>query len=76
MPNQPVVSGLEFVRVLEGLGYEFLHYRGSHAVLANQAKRRKMSVPCHGNRPLPKGMLASLLRAAGITADQLRDLLD
>ena len=76
MPKQPVVSGPEFVRVLEGIGYEFLRWRGSHSIMVNQRTHQKISVPCHGSRPLTTGLLAALLREAGITADELRDLLD
>jgi predicted RNA binding protein YcfA (HicA-like mRNA interferase family) len=44
--------------------------------MVNQRTHQKISVPCHGSRPLTTGLLAALLREAGITADELRDLLD
>ena len=76
MPKQPVVSGREFVRVLEKLGYEFIRQRGSHHIMVNRREGRTIPVPCHANRPLTKYTLAALMREAGITADELRGLLD
>jgi predicted RNA binding protein YcfA (HicA-like mRNA interferase family) len=70
------VSGREFVRVLEKLGYEFVRQRSSHTVRASRRQRKKIPVPCYGNRPLTKGTLAALMREAGITAEELRALLD
>jgi len=67
----PRASGAEVVRALEKDGFEVVGTRGSHC------KMRKNSavviVPLHRN--LATGTMASILRQAGMSADQLRALL-
>ncbi|HEY1920229.1 MAG TPA: type II toxin-antitoxin system HicA family toxin [Streptosporangiaceae bacterium] len=55
-------------------GKEIERVSGSHHVMRHPSGHH-VSVPVHGNRPLPAGTLASICRAAGLTASQLRDLL-
>jgi predicted RNA binding protein YcfA (HicA-like mRNA interferase family) len=69
----PVVSGKRIVRALEKVGFEVVSTRGSHCKLRHLSPRRIVIVPLHDEvRP---GTLASILRQAGLTADELRDLL-
>jgi predicted RNA binding protein YcfA (HicA-like mRNA interferase family) len=71
-PRQlPVVSGKRVVRALEKAGFEVVSTRGSHCKLRHMAPPR--IVPLHDEvRP---ATLTSILRQAGLTADELRDLL-
>jgi predicted RNA binding protein YcfA (HicA-like mRNA interferase family) len=67
----PVVSGARVVRALEKDGFDVIGTKGSHC----KARRGSQTVivPLHDEvRP---GTLASILRAADITAEQLRELL-
>jgi predicted RNA binding protein YcfA (HicA-like mRNA interferase family) len=67
----PIVSGARVVRALEKDGFDVIGTRGSHCKLRRGP--RTVIVPLHDEvRP---GTLASILRAAGISADQLRELL-
>jgi predicted RNA binding protein YcfA (HicA-like mRNA interferase family) len=67
----PAVSGARVVRALEKDGFEVTGTKGSHCKLRRGS--RTVIVPLHEEvRP---GTLASILRAAGITAERLRDLL-
>lgn len=69
----PVVSGKRIVRALEKAGFEVVGTRGSHCKLRQVSLPRIVIVPLHDEiRP---GTLASILRQAGMTVDQLRDLL-
>ena len=65
MPKLPLLSGAEVVRLLQRLGFELIRQKGSHAIL------RKGStgcvVPMH--KEVKTGTLASILRQAGVTAD-------
>jgi len=76
LPKQPAVSGRELIKVLEQLRYEFLRQRGSHVTLVNREARKTVAVPVHGNKPLPPGTLAAILRQAGISNDELREMLN
>jgi predicted RNA binding protein YcfA (HicA-like mRNA interferase family) len=73
-PRQlPVVSGKRIVRALEKAGFEVVSTRGSHCKLRHVSPPRIVIVPLHDEvRP---GTLASVLRQAGMTVGQLRDLL-
>ena len=73
-PRQlPVVSGKRIVRALEKVGFEVVSTRGSHCKLRQLSPPRIVIVPLHDEvRP---GTLASILRQAGLTVDELRDLL-
>ena len=74
-PRQlPVVSGKRIVRALEKAGFEVVSTRGSHCKLRHVSPLRIVIVPLHDEvRP---GTLASILRQAGMTVDELRALLE
>lgn len=75
MPRLPVVSGEETVRTLCRAGFVFSRQSGSHVVLFHAESARSVSVPVHSGRDLPRGTLRKILRTAGLTAAQFRDLL-
>lgn len=72
-PRQPVVSGASLIRALEGDGWTAVRQRGSHVRLKKQGRRNALVVPLH--RELRKGTLAGILRDAGLTVDELRELM-
>jgi predicted RNA binding protein YcfA (HicA-like mRNA interferase family) len=59
----PQISGREVIRALESAGFAHTSTKGSHAKLR------------HPDRSLVRGTLGSILRQAGLTAAQLRELL-
>ncbi len=65
MPELPVVSGAEVVRVLEHLGFHVVRQRGSHVMLRNGVAR--CVVPLH--RELKRGTLGGVLRQAEVHPD-------
>jgi predicted RNA binding protein YcfA (HicA-like mRNA interferase family) len=67
----PVVSGPKVVRALEKDGFEVVGARGSHCKLRRDD--RTVIVPLHDE--IAAGTLASILRAAGLTPEHLRELL-
>jgi len=69
----PVVTGRQVVRALERLGFVALRQRGSHLVLGKGDRR--VVVPLHTGDDLKPGTLGTILKNAGITADELRALL-
>ena len=60
------VSGAEAVRILRRLGFTAVRQRGSHVRMTNGG--RNVTVPAHGS--IAPGTLQSILRQAGITAEQ------
>jgi len=67
----PVVSGARLVRALEKDGFEVVGTKGSHCKL--RRGDRTVIVPLHDE--IATGTLASVLRATGVTAERLRELL-
>ena len=61
------------IRALESIGFSHARTRGSHAVYRNQ-EGQAVVVPQHG--VVKRGTLASILRQAGLTADEFLKLLD
>lgn len=61
MPRLPVAKARDFIRFLETLGFQRLRQRGSHLRL-RASDGRMTTVPVHGNRPLPKGLLRAIVK--------------
>ena len=71
-PALPQLSGAEAVRALGRAGFEQVSQRGSH-VKVRHPDGRMAIVPLH--RELAPGTLRSILRQAGLSTDQVRELL-
>jgi predicted RNA binding protein YcfA (HicA-like mRNA interferase family) len=69
------VSGKAIVAALQKAGWTRQKSGGGSHVKLTRPGRRPVVVPVHGNRPLPPGTLNNILRQAGLTADDLKDLL-
>jgi predicted RNA binding protein YcfA (HicA-like mRNA interferase family) len=68
----PAISGDEFVKAVNHIGYTWDHTEGSHMILLNPNGRR-LAVPRH--RELGPGLLRKLIRDAGLTRDRFIELL-
>ena len=66
-------SGREVIKALHRIGFVVDHQRGSHVFLHNLDKNISVVVPDH--KELKKGTLNSILKKAGITVEQLRELI-
>jgi predicted RNA binding protein YcfA (HicA-like mRNA interferase family) len=70
----PVVSGREVVKALSKIGYTLDRERGSHMILRqNSTPFRRLTVPDH--KEIAKGTLRAIIREAGLTVDQFKELL-
>jgi len=66
-------SGREVIKALHRMGFVVDHQRGSHVFLHNLEKNISVVVPDH--KELKKGTLSSILKKAGITVEQLKELI-
>ena len=73
MARLPRVSGRQAVRAFERAGYEVRRQRGSHIALGKTGSPVTLSVPNH--REVATGTLRALIRKAGLTVDEFRELL-
>jgi len=67
------VSGREFCKILEKLGFVKIYGKGSH-VRFKHADGRRTVVPVHGNEELGRGLLKMILNQVGLSRDEYRDL--
>ena len=65
-------SGKEVVKALRRTGYVVDHQRGSHIFLYNLEKSISLVVPLH--KELKKGTLHAILKRAGLSLDDLKEL--
>lgn len=66
-------SGKDVVKALRRIGFVVDHQKGSHIFLHNLEKNISVIVPNHNEIKI--GTLHSILKKAGITIDELKDLL-
>jgi predicted RNA binding protein YcfA (HicA-like mRNA interferase family) len=55
------ISGKDFIRFLESIGFEIIRIKGSHYRLKH-TDGRLTTIPVHGNDDLPKGLLRKIIR--------------
>jgi len=70
----PVISGQELCKALKKIGYSIDHQTGSHIILRNETTpHRRLTVPNH--KEIAKGTLRAILRQAGLTVEELKELI-
>ena len=75
MTKVPSLSFDLLISALEREGWTVIRQRGSHIRLQKISSDgiRKMTVPAH--RPIKRSTLSHLIKQAGLTVDELNDLL-
>ena len=68
MPQLPVLSGQEVVRVFESFGWVVARQRSSHVILTKEGENVTLSVPNH--KEVARGTLRSLIRSANLTVEE------
>lgn len=72
----PAVNGKQVIRALGRAGFVVNRTSGSHHMLAHRSDpARIVIVPMHGSHDIKTGTLRSILKQAGITIEQFKDLL-
>jgi predicted RNA binding protein YcfA (HicA-like mRNA interferase family) len=65
------ISGKQFARLLESLGWKLVRVTGSHHVYMKPGIPARISVPIHANEDLKVGLLRHFMKVAGINENQL-----
>jgi len=71
----PRVTGKDALRALHRAGFEQVRVHGSHHYLLHRSRDVLVTVPVHAGKTLAPKTLQSILKQAGITADELTGLL-
>lgn len=67
------LSGPDLVKVLQSVGFVVQRQRGSHIILRRESPHARVVVPNH--KILRVGTLRTILREAGLSTEQLVNLL-
>lgn len=71
----PVISGKDFIKLLEKLGFAVVRINGSHHRMKHP-DGRVTTIPVHKNDPLPNGLLRKIIREdLQMDVDQIRSML-
>ena len=73
MPELPSLTPKKIITILESRGFALDRVKGSHHIYYHPETKRRVVVPLH-KKDLPKGTLFEILKQAGISKDELRDL--
>ena len=65
-------SGKDFVKALRRKGFVVDHQRGGHIFMHNLEKNISVIIPLH--KEIKKGTLNNIIKKAGLTIDELKDL--
>ena len=72
MPRLPRVSGRQAVSAFEKAGFQVRRQRGSHVIMTKRNSPETLSIP--GHRQLKPGTLRALIRKAGLSVEEFREL--
>ena len=75
MPRLPTITAKKFIKAIKKSGFEFHRIVGSHHIYVNPSTRQTISIPMHAGRDLGRGLVKSLLKQAGISETEFRQLL-
>lgn len=70
----PSLRPAQLVRVLEKAGWHSKRQTGSHIIMVNEELRKAIPVPMH-NKDLKTGTMHGIIKRAGLTIDEVRNLL-
>lgn len=73
MPKLPAISGREFIRAVEKVGFHFKRQEGSHVILRRDDPFAQLVVRLH--KELDRGTLRATIRQAGLSVDEFVNLL-
>ncbi|MGB7590167.1 MAG: type II toxin-antitoxin system HicA family toxin [Terriglobia bacterium] len=70
-PRFPALSAKGITRVLKRNGFVLAGQKGSHQKWRH-ANGRQVIVAVHGNKPIPRGTLKSIIEGSGLDVDDFR----
>lgn len=70
MSKLPSTTSADLLRIVKKLGFVEQRQKGSHLHLKRIADNKRITIPIHGGRDIPKGTLAAILKDAGISSDE------
>lgn len=76
MKNLPALTAKKVIKALKKAGFIEDRQKGSHLILINSAKNKRVVVPIHSGKTIKKPLLQSIIENdAGLTIDEFLKLL-
>lgn len=75
MPKLLSLSPQKVITILEKKGFLLKRVTGSHYIFAHPETKRRVTVPFHSSQDIARGTLIQILEDAGISREELQDLL-
>ena len=75
MPKFPALSAKDLIKALQQVGFCEHHQKGSHKVFKRDSDRRRIVIPFHGGKIIPRKTLKAILIDAEISMEKLNELL-
>ena len=60
------LSGPALAKRVERRGWTLLRVSGSHHIYGKDGETARLSIPCHGTKPLKAGLQRHLMKIAGL----------
>ena len=73
MPKLPSLTPKVIIKILEKKGFKLDRVKGSHHIYFNAELKKRAVIPVH-KKDLPKGTMLEILRQAGISKEELKEL--
>lgn len=70
----PIMAARAVMQKLLRAGFTYIGTKGSHYYFKHQAKGLMTSVPKHGGKDIGRGLLAQIIKQAGLTVKEFIDL--
>jgi len=70
----PTLKAGEIIRVLERAGFCIDHVQGSHYQMYHPLNQRRVTVPYHGNRDIPRQVLQFIIKQSGLSREEFLSL--
>ncbi|OGU84856.1 MAG: hypothetical protein A2W11_12160 [Ignavibacteria bacterium RBG_16_35_7] len=70
MSKLPTVTSADLIRIVKKFGFIEQRQKGSHLHLKRETDNKRITIPVHKGRDIPKGTLAAILRDAGISSEE------
>ena len=75
MPKFPALTAKDLIKVLQRCGFNEHHQKGSHKVFKRDSDYRRVVVPFHSGKIIPRKTLKAILIDADINLEKLNELL-
>ncbi|MDD1749844.1 MAG: type II toxin-antitoxin system HicA family toxin [Methanothrix sp.] len=75
MPKLPTLSPQKVIAIIVKKGFVLKRVTGSHYIYAHPETKRRVTVPYHSSQEVARGTLIQILEDAGISREELQDLL-